>query len=133
MLALLAIASAAFYGSADFLGGLASRRANTVAVVVISQGAGLLALMLSLPLLPESIPTRHDWEWGGAAGIAGGIGVALLYRALAVGTMAVVAPITAVCAVVVPVIAAIACDLHCGDPCAGRPTAARPLDVSARS
>jgi len=108
MFALLALASAAFYGSADFLGGLASRRANTVAVVVISQGAGLLALLLSLPLLPESIPTRHDWGWGGAAGIAGGIGVALLYRALAVGTMAIVAPITAVCAVVVPVVAAIA-------------------------
>jgi drug/metabolite transporter (DMT)-like permease len=108
MFALLALASAAFYGSADFLGGLASRRANTIAVVVISQGAGLVALLLMLPLLPGSIPTRHDWIWGAAAGIAGGVGVALLYRALAIGTMAIVAPITAVCAVVVPVIAAIA-------------------------
>jgi uncharacterized membrane protein len=108
MFALLALASAAFYGSADFLGGLAARRANTIAVVVISQGAGLVALLLMLPLLPESIPTNHDWIWGGAAGVAGGIGVALLYRALAIGTMAIVAPITAVCAVVVPVIAAIA-------------------------
>jgi drug/metabolite transporter (DMT)-like permease len=108
MFSLLALASAAFYGAADFLGGLASRRANTVAVVFLSQGAGLVALLLFLPLLPESIPTRHDWVWGGAAGIAGGIGVALLYRALAIGAMAIVAPITAVCAVLVPVIAAIA-------------------------
>ena len=108
MFALLALASAAFYGSADFLGGLASRRVNTVAVVVVSQGAGLLALVLMLPLLPESNPTRPDWVWGAAAGIAGGIGVALLYRALAIGAMAIVAPITAVCAVLVPVIAAIA-------------------------
>jgi drug/metabolite transporter (DMT)-like permease len=108
MFALLALASAAFYGSADFLGGLASRRANTVAVVVVSQGAGLVALLLLLPLSPESLPTRHDWLWGGAAGIAGGIGVALLYRALAIGAMAIVAPITAVCAVLVPVVAAIA-------------------------
>ena len=46
--------------------------------------------------------------WGAAAGVSGGIGVALLYRALAIGSMAIVAPITAVCAVTVPVAAAIA-------------------------
>jgi uncharacterized membrane protein len=43
-----------------------------------------------------------------AAGVTGGAGVALLYRALAVGTMAIVAPTTAVCAVAVPVFASIA-------------------------
>ena len=37
------------------------------------------------------------------AGLSGSVGVALLYRALAVGTMAVVAPTTAVCAVAIPV------------------------------
>ncbi|HSP34814.1 MAG TPA: hypothetical protein VLU46_10905 [Thermoanaerobaculia bacterium] len=36
-------------------------------------------------------------------GVAGGAGVALLYRALSIGVMNVVAPVTAVCAVVVPV------------------------------
>ena len=46
--------------------------------------------------------------WGAAAGLAGGIGVALLYRALAIGSMAVVAPVTAVCAVTLPVAVAIA-------------------------
>lgn len=107
MFYVLALASAAFYGSADFLGGLASRRAHTIAVVVISQCAGLIALALMMPFLPAS-PTRHDLIWGAAAGVAGGIGVALLYRALAIGSMAVVAPITAVCAVIVPVATAIA-------------------------
>jgi drug/metabolite transporter (DMT)-like permease len=43
--------------------------------------------------------------WGAAAGVAGGVGVALLYRALAIGTMGIVAPVTAVCAVIVPVAA----------------------------
>jgi uncharacterized membrane protein len=60
-----------------------------------------------MPFLTAS-PTRHDLVWGAAAGVAGGTGVALLYRALAIGSMAVVAPITAVCAVIVPVAAAIA-------------------------
>jgi len=102
------LASAAFYGAADFLGGLASRRASTIAIVVISQLAGLVVLVLVLPVLPASSPTSMDWMWGAAAGITGGIGVALLYHALAMGSMAIVAPTTAVCAVTVPVGAAIA-------------------------
>lgn len=105
---LVSLASAAFYGAADFLGGLASRRANTIAIVVISQLAGLIVLGLMLPFLPASSAVPNDWIWGAAAGVAGGIGVALLYRALAMGSMALVAPITAVCAVTVPVAAAIA-------------------------
>ena len=101
---LLAIGSAALYGAADFLGGLASRRANTIAIVVTSQGAGLVALLLLLPLLPVASPSAADLFWGGTAGLTGGVGVALLYRALAVGRMAVVAPTTAVCAVTIPVV-----------------------------
>jgi drug/metabolite transporter (DMT)-like permease len=104
---LLALASAALYGAADFLGGLASRRTNTIAIVVTSQGAGLLILLLILPLLPDAGPSGADLLWGAAAGLAGGIGVGLLYRALAVGTMAVVAPTTAVCAVMIPVMAGV--------------------------
>ena len=102
---LLAIASAALYGAADFLGGMASRRASTIAVVVWSQAAGLVMLLLVLPLLSGASPSRSDWFWGAIAGIAGSVGVGLLYRALAIGTMAVVAPTTAVCAVVIPVMA----------------------------
>ena len=105
---LLALGSAALYGAADFLGGLASRRANTLAIVVTSQGCGLTLLVLSLPLLPEATPAARDLAWGAAAGLAGGVGVALLYRALAVGRMAVVAPITAVCAVMIPVVTGVA-------------------------
>ena len=108
MVYLLALASAAVYGAADFLGGLASRRASTIAVVSLSQLAGLVLLGLMLPLLPEAQPSTRDLAWGAAAGLAGGGGVALLYRALAVGRMALVAPTTAVCAVAIPVLAAIA-------------------------
>jgi drug/metabolite transporter (DMT)-like permease len=104
----LSLTAAFTYGAADFLGGLASRRANTVAVVMISQGAGLLMVALLLPMLTSAAPGRSDWIWGAIAGLTGGIGVALLYRALAVGVMAVVAPTTAVCAVLVPVLIAIA-------------------------
>jgi drug/metabolite transporter (DMT)-like permease len=105
----LAIGSAALYGTADFMGGLTTRRggAGTLPVVVISQASGLALFALLVPLLPPSAPTRADLLWGAAAGVTGGIGVALLYRALAVGTMAVVAPTTAVCAVAIPVLVAL--------------------------
>jgi len=96
------------YGAADFLGGLTSKRAHTLAIVVLSQLAGLLLLLIALPFLPSSSPTRMDLVWGAVAGLTGGTGVALLYRALAIGVMAVVAPTTAVCAVVIPVLVAVA-------------------------
>jgi drug/metabolite transporter (DMT)-like permease len=101
----LALASAGLYGAADFLGGLATRRSATLIVVVWSQAAGLITLLAVLPLLPDASPTRSDLFWGGVAGVAGSCGVALLYRALAIGRMAVVAPTTAVCAVIIPVLA----------------------------
>ncbi|HEX2249303.1 MAG TPA: DMT family transporter, partial [Gemmatimonadales bacterium] len=104
---LLAIASAAFYGAADFAGGLATRRAAAIPVVLFSQASGLVLLALMLPLLPAASPSRLDFLWGAVAGLTGGVGVALLYKALAVGTMAVVAPTTAVCAVAIPVIVSV--------------------------
>jgi drug/metabolite transporter (DMT)-like permease len=100
---ILALASAVAYGAADFLGGFAARRASALAVVVTSQAAGLVVLLAMLPVLPDTSPSAGDLAWGAAAGLSGGTGVALLYRALAVGTMAVVAPTTAVCAVAIPV------------------------------
>jgi drug/metabolite transporter (DMT)-like permease len=107
MVYLLAIASAVFYGAADFTGGLTTRRAGTIPVVLLSQASGLVLLALILPLLPEASPTRGDLVWGAAAGLTGGIGVALLYRALAIGVMALVAPTTAVCAVTIPVVVSV--------------------------
>lgn len=104
MVYLLSLGSAVLYGAADFLGGFASRRASTLVIMVVSQSGGLTLLALLLPLLPAASPSTLDLVWGGVAGLTGGIGVALLYRALAVGRMAVVAPTTAVCAVMLPVV-----------------------------
>jgi drug/metabolite transporter (DMT)-like permease len=104
---LLALGSALLYGAADFTGGLATRRAGTIPVVILSQASGLILLALILPLLPAASPSRADLLWGALAGLTGGIGVALLYRALAIGVMAVVAPTTAVCAVAIPVVVSV--------------------------
>jgi drug/metabolite transporter (DMT)-like permease len=107
MVYILSLLSAVAYGAADFTGGFASRRAPMFSVVTISQLAGLSSLLPVLPLLGPTSPHAADVAWGAASGLAGGFGVGLLYRALAIGTMGVVAPTTSVCAVVIPVLASL--------------------------
>lgn len=107
MIYFLSIGSAVLYGAADFTGGLTSRRAGALPVVLLSQASGLLIVALLLPVLPHASHTRPDLIWGAIAGLTGGIGVALLYHALSIATMAVVAPTTAVCAVTIPVVVSV--------------------------
>lgn len=104
MAIVLGLLSAAIYGAADFTGGLAAKRVAALTVVVWSQLAGLVVLAVVLPLTVDAPPLTSDLALGAVAGVAGGSGVALLYRALARGRMTVVAPITAVGAAAVPVI-----------------------------
>lgn len=108
MSVLLALGSAVTFGVADFLGGLASRRATPWTVVVGSQFVGGLVLVLLLPVLPDVTLVWQDLAWGAAAGIAGAIGLTQFFRALSLGTMSVVAPISAVVTGGVPVVAGVA-------------------------
>lgn len=100
----LGLLVAATYGSGDFFGGLAARRLPPTAVVLWSQLAGLLGLVVLVPFVGGA-PTRADLATGAIAGPCGLVGVVLLYRGLAVGRMAVVAPTTAVGAALVPFVA----------------------------
>lgn len=104
MAIVLGLAAALVYGAADFTGGLATRRTHALAVVVLSQAAGLVVLLVTLPFVADGGPAGGDLARGAVAGIGGGAGVALLYRGLAVGRMSVVAPITAVGAAALPLL-----------------------------
>jgi drug/metabolite transporter (DMT)-like permease len=103
----LAVAAALCYGASDFMGGLASRRTATLAVVLWSQAAGLV-LLLGLLLWIPGRAAPSDLLWGLASGALGAGAIALLYRGLAIGTMGVVSPITAVLAAGVPVLFGVA-------------------------
>lgn len=103
MAVLLGLLVAISYGAADFLGGVASKRAPAAVIVLQSQilGLGLLAV------LAVTVPDQHvvgaDLVRGAGAGTGGLLGLVLLYRGLAAGAMSIVAPITAVGAAVLPV------------------------------
>ncbi|MEO3808592.1 DMT family transporter [Sphaerisporangium sp. B11E5] len=100
---LLATTCAVVYGTADFFGGLATRRSRVLAVVLLTQVTGLVCVLPLLPLLPGT-PSAGALAWGMAAGLAGGAGVILFYRALADGVMSVVAPTTATTSAALPVL-----------------------------
>jgi uncharacterized membrane protein len=99
---LLAVASAFAYGTADFLGGAASRKANVFRVVAVSAPASLLVEALILPLLGARW-TAGSLGWGALSGIASAFAFALLYHALSIGPMVVMAPITALVSAALPV------------------------------
>ena len=103
----LALSAALAYGSADFVGGLAARRTSPLLTAFGAQVSGLVVLLVAMPFLGHAAATPHDLVFGAIAGLFGGGGLVLLYRALAAGPMSVVAPTTALSASVVPILAGI--------------------------
>jgi len=100
---LLGLASAASWGAGDFCGGLASRRAPLLGVLALGYAAGVALVAAAALLAGEPAPGAAALGWAVGAGLAGTAGLAALYRGLAVGRMALVAPVSAVLAAAVPV------------------------------
>ena len=105
MPALLALLSSLIWGASDFLGGTATRRIPGPVVVGLSQLVALLALA-PIAVLVGGDGTSYVVP-GIAAGMVGCVSLAAFYRALATGTMGVVAPIASL-GVVVPVVVGLA-------------------------
>ena len=100
----LGLFSALTWGAADFSGGLASRHSSAYGVVIGGQATGLALLLALVNLTGEPVPSLSSWLWGGAAGLCGGVGLSILYRALADGRMSVAAPVSALSAAILPVL-----------------------------
>jgi drug/metabolite transporter (DMT)-like permease len=98
------LASAISWGAGDFSGGLASRRSSVFVVMAVGHGVGLLLLIVLALVWGERSPPATSLAWGLAAGVAGALGLASLYRALAIGRMGLVAPVSSVITATVPVL-----------------------------
>jgi drug/metabolite transporter (DMT)-like permease len=100
----LSLSAAVSWGAGDFIGGIATKTADAFRVVVVAHATGLAFMLLLAVLTGEPIPGRTSLLWGVVAGLAGGIGLAALYQALAVGKMGINAPLSAVITAVVPLL-----------------------------
>jgi len=104
MAVFLAFLSAVAFGGADFIGGLASRRASAVSVVVTAHIIGLSVILVVAPFWGSESAALSDFLWGAAAGTAGAVGLTVLYHALATTRFTVAAPAAALLGATVPVI-----------------------------
>jgi drug/metabolite transporter (DMT)-like permease len=104
---LLALGASFCWGCADFLGGSRARRLPVLTVLFTAAPVGLVAMGVVVALRGDAPPPGTFWLWASLSGIGGAIGIAGLYKALAVGRMGVVAPITAT-APLIPVVAGLA-------------------------
>src|SRR5262249_36125640 len=99
---LFAVFSSMLYGVADFLGGMSARRGPVIAVTAWFQVTGLACLVV-YALFAPGVTRPGDLAWAAGSGAAGGLGVTLLYRALASGTVSTAAPLISMIALSVPV------------------------------
>ena len=103
MTVVFALVSAMLYGVSDFAGGLAARRTSVWPVGLLAcSGAAVGSVVIAV--LEPGNPTTSDIAWGLLAGLGSGSGTAFLYRGLASGRMGVVAPVSAVGAVLLPLL-----------------------------
>ena len=99
---LLGLTGALTYGAADFFGGLAARRSSTLLTTAGVAVVGLAGLLIASLFVPAT-SSLNAWLIGGASGIAGALGIGLLYGSLAIGPMSILSPTTAFISAIVPV------------------------------
>jgi hypothetical protein len=82
----------------DFLGGYAARRANAFLLTTITHVSGTLFVVAMALATHAPLIEKRYVGWAMAAGLCGGLALAIFYRALSTGNMGVAAPVGAVLA-----------------------------------
>ncbi|MHB8504580.1 MAG: EamA family transporter [Acidimicrobiales bacterium] len=98
----LGMVAAVVYGASDFLGGYAARRLPSLQVTLVAFVAGLATSTAALGVL-RSVWSVPAVTFGALSGVAAAVSIWLLYTALAMGPISVVAPLVALLAAAVPV------------------------------
>jgi drug/metabolite transporter (DMT)-like permease len=98
------LAASLCWGSGDFNGGLASRRANPFSVVTTNHAIGFVLLLVLALIWREPFPASIDIFWGAIAGLAAAIGLVSFYSALSIGLMGIAAPVSAALTAGLPVL-----------------------------
>lgn len=98
------MAAVAAWGTSDFLGGYATRRANAFLFTAVFNLGGLILVGTLAGLTRAPILPLRSVVWVLAGGILGSAAVAVFFRALATGQMGLVAPVAAVLGAAIPAI-----------------------------
>lgn len=97
--------SAISFGAGDFAGAFAARRAGALVVVAGAHFIGLLALVVGLLILAPPVPGLGPALIGVAAGAAGAVGLAALYRGMSLGSMGMVTSLSGAGSLAIPLAA----------------------------
>lgn len=97
-----ALASVLAWGTSDFLGGRATRRANAFLFTTVVNIGGLLLVGTLASATHAPFPSGHSAAWVLAGGVSGGAALAIFYRALSTGRMGLTAPVAAVLGAAIP-------------------------------
>jgi len=97
-----ALASVLAWGTSDFLGGRATRRANAFLFTTVVNIGGLLLVGTLASATHASFPSGRSAAWVLAGGVSGGAALAIFYRALSTGRMGLTAPVAAVLGAAIP-------------------------------
>ena len=100
---LLSLGAAIAYGLSDFLGGLLTKRTGVWSVAAVSQATAAV-LACAWLLARSGRPDHTDLLAGALAGLGSGLGNVCIYSGLAGGRMAVVAPLSALAAALLPMV-----------------------------
>lgn len=106
MVVLLSLCSALAYGVSDYVAGILSRRVSAWAVAAASQGVAAVVIVAAAAVNAGDL-RAEGLLWGTLAGAGNGAGNVFLFRGLARGKMAVVAPLSALAAAGLPVLVAV--------------------------
>jgi len=90
------------WGTSDFLGGYATRRANAFLFTTVVNLGGLLVVGTLASASHAAFPSARSVPWMLAGGISGGASLAVFYRALSSGRMGLTAPVAAVLSAAIP-------------------------------
>lgn len=101
---MFAFTAAIFYGVADYSGSRATRQTAATSVTFAGQSIALLLLLLIVPFTHAEMPTLRDWLWSGGGGFGGAMALVSFYKAMSRGAMTVIAPISAVVGLSIPVL-----------------------------
>ena len=96
------------FGTGDFAGAFAARRAGALIVVAGAHTAGLVALLFGAALIHPPLPGLNAMLVGVAAGVGGVVGLAALYRGMSLGSMGLVTSIAGAGSLALPLLAGVA-------------------------